>query len=912
MKNLFVILFIIVFFMNSLILPAYGYSMMADFLCETGIEFYQKGRYDEALNEFQKALMVKPDYATALKYIEIIKQRKLVEEKKEEVTERPLVRPEVPKVITPVPESIELPEAGITPTKKISLPKILALDESLSQIRQPIEIEQGKSIIVLGENIQRFLATQPDILMVEKQSQNELLVTGKDVGYTYLHVWDDSGRWTLEFLTVPQRPEGPTLEEERRLEEERAHTFKLRYNMNWNSYEEGRRFDELGTINRKYYSWYHQLDLTGGTPYGEFDSRAIIRRLNKETDLTYFTLGLTDGILGNFKGFSMRGFDFTPPFSNIALGWSVNTRGIMLKSPAFNEKINYSVFWGREGGGRYANLSPGLAKIKNSFLEGIDVNYYPVTDMNYGFSVLRGHGRDRPVGLNSYGYDARANWNIDKWKLGYEIAYDSEKFAQVLNSNYSQPRFSLTSQLRNVNKDFVNISNLQSWRVGERGALFILNYTPTDDLYIYSNLDVYQDRTAATVDKEPRWNEDYDFNARYTIDPTTSLRFYYTLQNEIGKLNQLRYQSPGVGLNKTFNLIRPISTYIDYRHRQNTNFTGPSVNYINDSIIMGLRLSLVGELYYFANRQLNWLNEKFTDIHSRPQVFETGVDLNSQIGNSPFYENMRFTYRDEENAGSALGFLSGEDYIEGYNELSYKPGKDTEIYCSSRIRNVWADNPNVNKRIEFDFRAGLRYLWDTGIRWEGVGTIEGYVFRDLNSDALRQRDEAPEEGIKVWLGKDRSTTTDIFGYYKFTKVKGKKAFVTIDAQSLPIGFVLTVPQIQEAAIVQGKTTRVDFGIISRSEISGFVFYDVNGDGVFNKGDIGVKGATLTLENGIKVQTDSEGRYAFRNASIGEHTITLDLNSLPVYYLPGVPLTQKIELFEGVVYIYNIPLKKAQQ
>jgi hypothetical protein len=205
----------------------------------------------------------------------------------------------------------------------------------------------------------------------------------------------------------------------------------------------------------------------------------------------------------------------------------------------------------------------------------------------------------------------------------------------------------------------------------------------------------------------------------------------------------------------------------------------------------------------------------------------------------------------------------------------------------------------------------MRYLWDTGLRWDSVGSIEGYVFRDPNSDGLRQRDEAPVSGIKILLGKNQSALTDIFGYYKFNKVKGKKAYLMLDASTLPLGFVLTLPQRQEVGIQQGGLSRADFGMISRSEISGVVFYDVNNNGEFDIKDQPVRGAVLALENGMKITTAADGTYYFRNISSGEHTISLLLGSLPSQYLPTVPIVREISVTEGIAYYHNIPLKKSE-
>ena len=49
-------------FLNSTLIPGFAYSMLPDFLYESGVKFYNAGRYDEALHEFKKALLVKPDF----------------------------------------------------------------------------------------------------------------------------------------------------------------------------------------------------------------------------------------------------------------------------------------------------------------------------------------------------------------------------------------------------------------------------------------------------------------------------------------------------------------------------------------------------------------------------------------------------------------------------------------------------------------------------------------------------------------------------------------------------------------------------------------------------------------------------------------------------------------------------------
>lgn len=928
-KKIYLLLLTTVFF--GIFLPAgFGYSsQMPQYLCEIGIKFFQQGRYGEALQEFKKALIVQPDYEPALRYVEMAKR--MIFGPAEEITQipTPTVKPSArtkPKAVDELLDLIEIQkemiagapsvsrptavESVLQPTavkKKPYVPRVLTLDESLSQIRQPIEIEQGESIIIKGNNIQRFLVTQPGILTVERNGSDQLLVTGKELGYTYLHIWDNFGRWSTEFLTLPPRPVGPTLEEELRTQEEKARNFKIRYYLDWSSFETGRRIYSLRRTN---YYWRHTASLFGETPYGMFDSAVSASVLNNSSDVTYITLGLTQGKIGEFKDFNLRLLDYTPYISNLVLSGG-NLRGFMLDSPAFNKKLYYTVFYGRESAGLYGGFSPGLANNqRDSFLSGINVNIRSKEKENLAFSVGRGWGKDRLPDLHTYGYDVTYDYSFNKGSFGSDVGYDSQRLAYLLHSIYSVPKFTLNSEFRNIDRNFRSMTGLVS-RAGELGLVTNANYAPLSNLNITSRLDLYRDRLFPNPKSPDTWNEEMSLDANLQVNHLTTLHLDYNLQNALGRISPTRIHSAGIGLNKYFEWVRRINTYILYRYFFIRNFTAPSLDYINNRILAGISFNLIKDLNYFFNEELGFVDTINTNQTARPRAFQTGVDFYKQVFKSPFFINLRFMYRDEENASSPFSFLSGEDYIEGYGEISYRPKPDVEAFFNARVRNVWAENANVNKHIDANFYSGLRYLWDTGIRWESQGTVEGYVFKDLNSDGLRQRDEAPVEGVKVWLGKDKFQVTDLFGFYRFKNVKAHKVFVNIDATTLPRGFILTVPATQEAPIAQGRLNQINFGIISKTEISGIVFEDVDGKKQLGPNSIGLKGVQVFLEDGNSATTDDFGRYAFKKVNPGKHRLTLDLKTVPAIYIPTVPIFVDFELSEGEGFNYNIPLKKTQ-
>jgi len=919
-------------FFSIIITPqlSFAYSQIAEFLCEEGIKDLNQGDFAQAEDEFNRALIAEPNYPPAIYYLELLSEMSakvtsggkqnipvyssLARLDRQTVMKNTLNQVEIGETYVldqgPSAPDIFIPElsypgqpSGDIVRKKFPI-RYLLNDPSLS-IQQPIEIEEGKYIIISGSNIKRFLVVQPELLYAEKLNDHEISVMAKSRGLATIILWDDFGRTSLECTGIMPIPDAPTLEETMRKEEKSMNNFKLRYNLDWYSYYTGRR---LETIQRSgNYSWIHNLRLDGATPYGLLDAAITERALPASTEMTYITAGLTNGKLGDFKDFKLRAGDYNSSFNNLAIPGS-DLRGVYFSSPAFNNKLDYAIFWGKESGGRYGTLSTTYKSL-HSFMSGFKLNFSPDTWQNYKFSVAHGWGRDRQDYLKDYAYDFTGSWNFKNYGYSYEVASDTKNLAQLFNSRYNGDKLYANLQLRDIDKQFLSITG-SGWRQGELGALLNLNYRPTDKLTFTQRVDIYRDRLYPAEDNLNRFNEDLDSALTYSLDPLTSLEASYTLQNDLGKLSQTRYQSSNLGANRLFSLFgKDVSTYLKYSHQDNQNFSAPALDYTNEKFYAGLRFSVIGSLYYYFNRELNWLSERNTGSRVRPNVTETGLDWYDRIGTSPFYGSMRFTWRDEERANSPLSFLSGQDYIEGYGELSFRPADGQEVYASARIRNVWKENPTVTSRLEASFNVGMKLLWNTGLRWDAVSTIQGYVFKDYNSNGLLERDEPPIFGIRVWLGKNKSQVTDELGYFRFVNVRGKTAYVTLDTGTLPAGYMLTVPVTQEIPIANAAAEKVYFGVTSRSEIRGIVFEDLNQDNEYSIGEKGVSGVAITLDGDKTVITGIDGSYVYSQALPGDHELFADLNSIPVYYLPLVPLTKKFPLQEGESSVWNIPLRK---
>jgi len=82
---------------------------------------------------------------------------------------------------------------------------------------------------------------------------------------------------------------------------------------------------------------------------------------------------------------------------------------------------------------------------------------------------------------------------------------------------------------------------------------------------------------------------------------------------------------------------------------------------------------------------------------------------------------------------------------------------------------------------------------------------------------------------------------------------------------------------------QTQLTVVNGALTEELIITGRVYGDVSHSGHFRKGDTGVAGVRIYLEDGTSVVTDANGRYSFPSVKPGMHALRLDPTTLPKTY-----------------------------
>jgi Tol biopolymer transport system component len=165
-----------------------------------------------------------------------------------------------------------------------------------------------------------------------------------------------------------------------------------------------------------------------------------------------------------------------------------------------------------------------------------------------------------------------------------------------------------------------------------------------------------------------------------------------------------------------------------------------------------------------------------------------------------------------------------------------------------------------------------------------IGSIGGREFEDLNGDGIQ---DAGEEGLGGWTIEltDASTgqiiqtqVTAEGGIYAFTDIVPGEYEVRELLQS---GWAQTRPAaaIYSLSVFSGDVIAdIDFGNAQLGSIGGLKFEDLNGDGIQDAGEPGLKGWTIELVDGdtglaVGVQvTSADGSYSFGDLMFGDYEL----------------------------------------
>lgn len=253
---------------------------------------------------------------------------------------------------------------------------------------------------------------------------------------------------------------------------------------------------------------------------------------------------------------------------------------------------------------------------------------------------------------------------------------------------------------------------------------------------------------------------------------------------------------------------------------------------------------------------------------------------------------------------------------------------------------------------ESDFIDSVRVLWDQhGEQYNfgellPVGSLSGFVYEDNNDNGLKEEGEAGIKDVLVQLyvvGNDGLATlvgsrqTDENGYYEFNDLKPQLTYIVRETQPTAyydgketIGTIfgeVVGKQINNDEIVDilmpnnGKGVHYDFGELKPASISGYVYEDLNDNGIMEANEPGIPNTAVTLwilnestgeyeATGRQVFTDSAGHYVFNDLQPGR--IYRLVETQPAGYDDGKDTIGSLGGEKGNDVFYNISVKPGDE
>jgi len=778
-------------------------------------------------------------------------------------------------------------------------PLITYAKEQIVQNSSIIEIEIDTKIKLLISGLQRFLVVDGDKIDATKPIVDEIVLTAKELGQTFIHIWDKDGRASFRVI-VKARGFGRLKEiKERQRKRKMAEPFTVDYSLDFTHMESESEY----TFNEfKYVNYLHNTSLTGETPYGYLSSKFRYEQRETTTSVEKKEVSDLTELYLQFAAddFTLEAGDIFETFSQLSFS-NAHLQGISTRA-SLQDVVDYKFVWGSGGYLQWGGEIKDFGELKNR-VYGIKTSISPVDYLNI-FSVLA-HA-DETKGktardIMTFGTDYKMNKFLSF--KGEFANNDDSQSAWYANAKLNLKKAALSATYRSIDPDYLSVFRSISYR-GQKGFYLTGKARPTKNTGLSSRFNYYRHELSPNPEDMDKYNSDFSISGKVSLGKGSSLRANYWRNDNEGK----EFPTTESGYKCEFRqklsdvpiLKKGMATFT-YEDKTYKNISSAESNYDNQSLIAALSVRPLKKWSFGISEAWNRRDFFNNNESTSPRRFRAYASYGSRIGKLPLKSRFRVEYQKDNNINQdVFSAFTGEDSITGEAKLTWDVTRDSKVFIGGEIKDVEGSVDPTKERREHEIRMGGDVSWETMFRWEGTGLLDGYVFKDENLNGRREMSEEPLKGITVYLAEDKNVETDENGYFSFGKVKRGEVVVSLDTKDLPQGYEPTRSSRYRVPIRRNRSNTVNFGAMTRTRIKGVVMNDLNRNDRIDEEDKGIPNVLVLSEAGQAAFTDSFGHFRFDIVEPGEHILTVKAETLPKEIVLKPPFTRKLVVEESSI------------
>jgi hypothetical protein len=632
------------------------------------------------------------------------------------------------------------------------------------------------------------------------------------------------------------------------------------------------------------------LDQVSGS--ADYKNNKLGRGYIALTDLRYNDL-IIDGLVGdstlNFSNPTQR-------FSN-AIYPDLNFRG--LQANLHSKWANVEAFLGET-----AQLKGLLGKTYDATGEvffGFNSHFSPISRLLLGTGFIRTQNETDNTGLpltknnNILMFDADLKiFDWMKWLTELQLnnyqgepgIENKQDYLLRLGPVINKETFRFEANYRRIGTDYHFVDQMSQGETDQEGLFILAEYRPWKGLALFGNADHYHDNVSNKPDKNTTENAHGMIGFSIFKERYPSFYFSYNLTD---RKNKFDHPLPvnnisGTLLSEVRYECWDLKPYLRYNLTSYRDEIHPTDKYNQNDVTLGVRKNIMQDSIIYVEGEMNKKRHpdgtNVTDL-SEKIGFNHSLAANLSCWGEISFEKLKDSRNNSRVNGTqqALGLSAKLPWgLQVYSDIRYAKNISTEnSNPKSRGVNVSIKIVKQLKWGKSEKIAGLKQGVDT----EGYGTIEGFVFNDINRNGIQDDGEESIKGIAIAL-EDRSIAkSDVRGYYKFSRVEIGRHLVSLDVKRIPAKYNIISSEKIYVDVKLRKTSQMDFQLLAAGRIEGHIINDANGNGKIDPDENGVIDVLVYLEPGKKnIYTGEDGKFKLQNILPGAYTLKVDSASMP--------------------------------